>query len=137
MDFKLPKLGEGADSGVVVNLFVKEGDTVAKDQTVLELESEKAVASIPSSVAGTVTKIYVKAGDKISVGARIFSVGEGGASAAPAAPAVAAPATAPVAVAAPVAAPAALPTAAYTPLPSSGAAPVASPDLNTTAETSP
>jgi pyruvate dehydrogenase E2 component (dihydrolipoamide acetyltransferase) len=128
MDFKLPKLGEGADSGVVVNLFIKEGDTVAKDQTVLELESEKAVASIPSNVAGTVTKIYVKAGDKISVGARIFSVGEAGANVAPAAPAAATPA----ASVAPVAAvPAAVPVAvaAYTPLPSSGAAPVASPSL--------
>src|SRR2546426_10726752 len=79
MDFKLPKLGEGADSGVIVNLFVKEGDTVAKDQSVLELESEKAVASVPSTVAGVVTKIYVKQGDKVSVGARIFAVGAAGA----------------------------------------------------------
>jgi pyruvate dehydrogenase E2 component (dihydrolipoamide acetyltransferase) len=129
MDFKLPKLGEGADSGVVVNLFVKEGDTVAKDQTVLELESEKAVASIPSNIAGTVTKIHVKAGDRISVGARIFSVGAAGA--ADSAPA-AASAAAPVAAASPViAAPVAVPVAvaAYTPLPSSGAAPVASPSL--------
>ena len=54
MDVKLPKLGEGADSGVVVNLFVKEGDTVAKDQAILELENEKAVASIPSTAAGVV-----------------------------------------------------------------------------------
>lgn len=81
MDFKLPKLGEGADSGTVVNLFVKEGDTVAKDQTILELESEKAVASIPSTVAGVVAKVYVKQGDKISVGARIFAVGAAGAAA--------------------------------------------------------
>jgi pyruvate dehydrogenase E2 component (dihydrolipoamide acetyltransferase) len=130
MDFKLPKLGEGADSGVVVNLFVKEGDTVAKDQTVLELESEKAVASIPSTVAGTVTKIHVKAGDKISVGARIFSIGEGGAAPAPASPVSAAPAAAPAVSAAPVAAaPATAPVGAYTHLPSSGAAPVASPSL--------
>ena len=49
MDVKLPKLGEGADSGVVVSVFVKEGDTVAKDQAILELENEKAVASIPST----------------------------------------------------------------------------------------
>lgn len=128
MDFKLPKLGEGADSGVVVNLFVKEGDTVAKDQNVLELESEKAVASIPSTVAGTVTKIYVKAGDKISVGARIFSVGEGGGAAAPAAPAATAPAPAAAPSApAPAAAPAA--TVAYTPAAPTGAAPAASPSL--------
>jgi len=81
MDLKLPHLGEGADSGTVVNLFVKEGDTVAKDQPILELENEKAVATIPSTAAGTVSKIFVKAGDKISVGQRILSLSEGGAGA--------------------------------------------------------
>src|SRR6187455_3462996 len=74
MDIKLPALGEGADSGTVVNLFVKEGDQVAKDQAILELENEKAVATIPSSAAGTVTKVFVKSGDKISVGAKIVSL---------------------------------------------------------------
>jgi pyruvate dehydrogenase E2 component (dihydrolipoamide acetyltransferase) len=74
MDVKLPKLGEGADSGVVVNVFVKEGDPVAKDQAILELENEKAVASIPSTAAGVVAKIYVKSGDKISVGQRLISL---------------------------------------------------------------
>ncbi len=77
MDVKLPKLGEGADSGVVVNLFVKEGDTIARDQAILELENEKAVASVPSTAAGVVTKIYVKAGDKISVGQRLISLSGG------------------------------------------------------------
>ena len=79
MDLKLPNLGEGADSGTVVNLFVKEGDTVTKDQPILELENEKAVATIPSTAAGTVAQIFVKAGDKIRVGQRILSLGEGGA----------------------------------------------------------
>ena len=74
MDVKLPKLGEGADSGVVVSVFVKEGDTVAKDQAILELENEKAVASIPSTAAGVVAKIFVKPGDKISVGQRLISL---------------------------------------------------------------
>jgi pyruvate dehydrogenase E2 component (dihydrolipoamide acetyltransferase) len=78
MDLKLPHLGEGADSGTVVNLFVKEGDQLAKDQPVLELENEKAVATIPSTAAGTVTKIFVKAGDKISVGQRILTLSETG-----------------------------------------------------------
>src|ERR1035438_9974966 len=73
MDVKLPKLGEGADSGVVVNVFVKEGDHVVRDQAILELENEKAVASVPSTAAGVVTKIYVKSGDKISVGQRLIS----------------------------------------------------------------
>lgn len=77
MDVKLPKIGEGADSGVVVNLFVKEGDAVAKDQAILELENEKAVASIPSTDAGIVSKVFVKPGDRVSVGQKLISV-EGG-----------------------------------------------------------
>jgi pyruvate dehydrogenase E2 component (dihydrolipoamide acetyltransferase) len=81
MDLKLPPLGEGADSGTVVNLFVKEGDTITKEQPVLELENEKAVATIPSNAAGTVTQIFVKPGDKIRVGQRILSFGESGAAA--------------------------------------------------------
>ncbi len=85
MDVKLPKLGEGADSGVVVNVFVKEGDPIAKDQAILELENEKAVASIPSTAGGVVTKIFVKPGDKLSVGQRILSVAESGKDAATAA----------------------------------------------------
>ena len=78
MDVKLPKLGEGADSGVVVNIFVKEGDTVAKDQAILELENEKAVASIPSTGAGVVAKVHVKSGDRVSVGARLITITESG-----------------------------------------------------------
>ena len=95
MDLKLPHLGEGADSGTVVNLFVKEGDQVAKDQAVLELENEKAVATIPSTAAGTVAKIYVKNGDKISVGQKILTLSGAGTAPAetkPAAAAVAKPA---------------------------------------------
>ena len=92
MDVKLPKLGEGADSGVVVNIFIKEGDTVAKDQAILELENEKAVASIPSTGSGVVAKIYVKSGDRISVGQRILTITESGRPAA--APAAATPAPA-------------------------------------------
>ncbi len=90
MDVKLPKLGEGADSGVVVGIFVKEGDTVAKDQAIIELENEKAVASIPSTAAGVVEKVFVKAGDRIAVGAKIISIAGGGGSA----PAAATPAPA-------------------------------------------
>lgn len=87
MDLKLPKLGEGADSGVVVTVFVKEGDTIAKDQAVIELENEKAVASIPATDGGVVEKVHVKVGDKISAGQRIATLSGGGA----AAPAAAAP----------------------------------------------
>ena len=60
MDIRIPNLGEGADGGTVVNIFVKEGDRIAKGQTLLELENEKAVAPIPSTQAGVVKKIHVK-----------------------------------------------------------------------------
>jgi len=79
MDVKLPKLGEGAESGVVVSILVKEGDQVAEGQTLLELENEKAVAPIPSTAAGVVQRIHVKEGEKISVGATLVSVGGTGA----------------------------------------------------------
>jgi pyruvate dehydrogenase E2 component (dihydrolipoamide acetyltransferase) len=88
MDVKLPKLGEGADSGVVVNVFVKDGDQVAKGQAIIELENEKAVASIPTTAAGVVAKIHVKPGDKINVGQRLITLTESGAPASPPAPAV-------------------------------------------------
>jgi pyruvate dehydrogenase E2 component (dihydrolipoamide acetyltransferase) len=84
MDVRLPKLGEGAETGTVVSVFVKEGDQIQKGQTILELENEKAVAPIPSPVGGRVGKLRVKEGDKLSVGQVILSVenGAGGASAA-------------------------------------------------------
>src|SRR5436309_1995905 len=83
MDVKLPKLGEGADSGVVVSLLVKEGDQVKEGQTILELENEKAIAPIPANGSGTVTKLRVKEGDKISVGQVILSLDTGAAEAKP------------------------------------------------------
>jgi pyruvate dehydrogenase E2 component (dihydrolipoamide acetyltransferase) len=79
MDVRLPKLGEGAESGTVVTVFVKEGDQIQKGQTILELENEKAVAPIPSPVAGKVGKLRVKEGDKLSVGQVILSVDNGAA----------------------------------------------------------
>jgi pyruvate dehydrogenase E2 component (dihydrolipoamide acetyltransferase) len=78
MDVRLPRLGEGAESGTIASVFVKEGDHVKKDQPVLELESEKAVATIPSPAAGTVMKIFVKEGDEVKVGTLIFSLAEEG-----------------------------------------------------------
>ncbi len=86
MDLKLPALGEGADSGTVVAILVKEGDTIAKGQNVLELETGKAVSPIPAPAGGKITKIVVTEGQKISVGAVILQV-EGGAGAEAAAPA--------------------------------------------------
>src|ERR1700689_1152687 len=78
MDLKLPPLGEGVDSGSVVSILVKEGETIQKGQGIIELETGKAVAPVPSSSAGKVTKMIVSVGDKISVGQPILSR-EGGA----------------------------------------------------------
>jgi pyruvate dehydrogenase E2 component (dihydrolipoamide acetyltransferase) len=82
MDIRIPRLGEGISSGTVVNVLVKEGEAVTKDQTVIELETEKAVAPIPATEDGTVSKILVKQGDVVAVGQSVISMG--GASGAPA-----------------------------------------------------
>jgi pyruvate dehydrogenase E2 component (dihydrolipoamide acetyltransferase) len=74
MDIRIPNLGEGADSGTVAQIFAKVGATVKKDDPLLELESEKAVATIPSPAAGKITKIHVKQGDTVRVGQVICSL---------------------------------------------------------------
>jgi pyruvate dehydrogenase E2 component (dihydrolipoamide acetyltransferase) len=74
MDIKLPNLGEGAESGTVVSIFVKPGDQVQEGQAILELENEKAVAPIPASASGRVARLYVKEGDKLSVGQPILAL---------------------------------------------------------------
>ena len=83
MDVRLPRLGEGADSGTVASIFVKEGDRVAAQQPILELESEKAVAQIPSPSAGRVTALHVKEGDQVKVGQLILTLEAGEAAAEP------------------------------------------------------
>jgi len=74
MDLKLPPLGEGADSGTVVSILVKEGDAIAKGQGIIELETGKAVAPVPASAAGKVTKIIAAVGDKLAAGQPILSI---------------------------------------------------------------
>ncbi len=76
-EFKLPDLGEGVEAGDVVSVLIAEGDTVEIDQSVLELETDKALVEVPSSVAGTVTEIHVNAGDRVPVGSLLISVEEG------------------------------------------------------------
>ncbi len=78
MDVRLPQLSEGANSGTVLTIFVQEGDSIEKDQTILELENDKAVAPIPSPVEGKIQKIHVFVGDEISTGAKIATIVEEG-----------------------------------------------------------
>src|SRR5499427_6122320 len=81
-DFTLPELGENISAGDVLRVLVKPGDTVAMEQPVLELETDKATIEVPSSVAGTVSDVKVKPGDKVKVGQVILIVGEAGKAAA-------------------------------------------------------
>lgn len=67
-EFKLPNLGDGVAAGDVLRVLVKVGDTVAVDQAVLELETDKATLEVPSSVAGRVAELKVKLGDKVKPG---------------------------------------------------------------------
>jgi len=77
-EFKVPELGENITTGDVLRVLVNVGDTIAKDQPVLELETDKATIEVPSSVAGVVKDIRVKQGDKVNVGAVILTVDENG-----------------------------------------------------------
>jgi pyruvate dehydrogenase E2 component (dihydrolipoamide acetyltransferase) len=74
MDVKLPQLAEGVESGTVVNILVSEGQEIKKDQAFMELETQKAVGSIPSPSSGTVTKVHVKEGMEVSVGQVLISI---------------------------------------------------------------
>src|SRR5687768_2159138 len=78
-DFTLPELGENITSGDVVRVLVSAGDSVEKDQAVLELETDKATIEVPSSVAGTVKDVRVKEGERIKVGQVVLTLDEGAA----------------------------------------------------------
>jgi len=78
-EFKLPDVGEGIDVGTVVAVLVAEGDRIEVDQGVLELETDKAVVEVPSTVAGVVSKVHVKVGGEAKVGEVVLSVDEGAA----------------------------------------------------------
>jgi pyruvate dehydrogenase E2 component (dihydrolipoamide acetyltransferase) len=88
-DFRLPDLGEGLPEAELVQWLVAEGDTVALNQTIAEVETAKAVVELPSPHAGTVTKLHAAAGDVITVGSVLISFDTGEADAP--APAAAAP----------------------------------------------
>jgi len=76
-EFKLPELGENIDTGDLVRLMISPGTSVAEGQAVMELETDKAVIEVPSSVSGTVGEVRVKEGDKLRVGQVIFTVENG------------------------------------------------------------
>ena len=72
--FTLPELGENVAAGTVSGLLVQVGDTIVRDQAVIELETDKATVEVPSTVAGVVQSIAVKKGDKVSAGMPVLVV---------------------------------------------------------------
>ncbi|MEM5797432.1 MAG: dihydrolipoamide acetyltransferase family protein [Candidatus Aenigmatarchaeota archaeon] len=77
-EFKFPDIGEGITEGEIVRWYIKEGDKVEEHQVVGEIETDKAVAEIPSPYAGIVLKINFKEGDTVKVGQTLFIIGEEG-----------------------------------------------------------
>jgi pyruvate dehydrogenase E2 component (dihydrolipoamide acetyltransferase) len=76
-EFKLPELGENIDQGDLVRLMISPGAAITEGQAVMELETEKAVVEVPSTVSGVVKEIRVKEGEKIKVGQVIFTFENG------------------------------------------------------------
>jgi len=78
IEFKIPELGENITSGTVVTLLVKPGDTIEKDQGLLELETDKAVIEVPSDSAGKISEVKIKEGDDVSVGQTVIVIEDSG-----------------------------------------------------------
>jgi pyruvate dehydrogenase E2 component (dihydrolipoamide acetyltransferase) len=76
-EFVIPNLGDGVAAGDVLQVLVKVGDTVAVDQPVLELETDKATVEVPIDIAGTVKEIRVKQGDKVKPGEAVMTIDNG------------------------------------------------------------
>jgi pyruvate dehydrogenase E2 component (dihydrolipoamide acetyltransferase) len=81
-EFKVPELGENVAQGDVTRILVKVGDTISRDQPILELETDKATIEVPSSVAGVVKEIKIKQGDKVKTGSVVLITEDGAAGAA-------------------------------------------------------
>jgi pyruvate dehydrogenase complex dihydrolipoamide acetyltransferase long form len=73
-EITLPEIGDGIESGDVLEVLVSEGDVIQKEQGLVELETDKATVEVPSSRAGTVTKVHVSAGDTVKIGATLVTV---------------------------------------------------------------
>ena len=122
-EIRVPEVSDGVTEGTVISLTVAVGDHVEADQTLLEMETDKAVVAIPSPFDGTITEIKVAEGDTVAVGAVIMSGEPGGGAVETPAPApveepAAPPAPEPAAEPEPVASPAPVPAATPAPAPS-------------------
>jgi pyruvate dehydrogenase E2 component (dihydrolipoamide acetyltransferase) len=86
-EFKLPDLGEGLTEGEVARWLVSEGDEIAEDQPLVEIQTDKTTVEIPSPAAGKVARILVEEGKVVQVGTILVVIGEDGATSPQAQPA--------------------------------------------------
>lgn len=126
-EITLPQLGETVTEGTITRWFKKVGDTIAADEPLFEVSTDKVDTEVPSPIAGVLTEIRVAEGETVAVGTVIAVVGGAGAAPAPTPAPVAAPAPAPAPVAAPAPAPIPAPAPVATPAPAPAPAPVATP----------
>ncbi len=70
----VPNMGDGVESGTVSTVFIKPGDVIEKEASLVELETDKAVIEIPAEAAGTVEKVFVNDGDTLTVGQEICTI---------------------------------------------------------------
>ena len=85
-EFKLPDLGEGLTEGEVARWLVAEGDEIAEDAPLVEIQTDKTTVEIPSPAAGTVSRILVAEGDIVPVGTVLVVIGDNGGAAGEAGP---------------------------------------------------
>jgi pyruvate dehydrogenase E2 component (dihydrolipoamide acetyltransferase) len=76
-EFKLPDLGEGLTEGEIARWLVAEGDEIAEDAPLVEIQTDKTTVEIPSPAAGRVAKILVAEGDVVPVGTVLVVIGDG------------------------------------------------------------
>ena len=78
IEVKVPDLGDGLDSGDVLNVLVAVGDVVQAEQGIIELETEKAVAEIPTTQSGRVAAVHVKVGQTVAIGESLVTLDPSG-----------------------------------------------------------
>ena len=88
-EFKLPDLGEGLTEGEIARWLVQEGQEIAEDEPLVEIQTDKTTVEIPSPAAGKVARIMVAEGEVVPVGTVLVVIGEDGAAPIEAAPSVA------------------------------------------------
>ena len=74
IEVKLPDLGDGIESGDVLEILVKVGDQITVEQSIIELETDKATVEVPSTQAGKVSQVHVSPGESIPIGGLLLSL---------------------------------------------------------------